>query len=317
MKSNSHLKMTEQCASTVLMVRPAHFGYNEQTEDDNAFQSQQDDLTEEAVHGLALSEFDALVAILRDQGVEVFQVEDTDHPIKPDAIFPNNWVTFHANGAIITYALRPSNRRAERREDVLDQISERYGFDRRYSLEHYEDKHQFLEATGSMVFDRPNKMVYACISERTNPLILDKFCALTGFGRKVFRTKDPAGHPIYHTNVMMCIGEMFAVICTEVVDPQDRQDVVHHLEKAEKEVIEITYEQLTAFAGNMIQLKNQQGESFILMSKQAYHSLDPVQIDRLKSHGKLLPCAVPTIESIGGGSVRCMVAEIFPPHRLS
>lgn len=306
--------MPTQCASTVLMVRPAHFGFDEETAEDNAFQYKPSDVSEAAIHKKALEEFNGMVRLLGDYAVEVVVMDDTPNPIKPDAIFPNNWISFHENGSIITYAMRAKKRRAERREDIIEHMSQNFGFDRRYSLEQYEEKDQFLESTGSMVLDRENRTVYACLSERTNPLILDKFCALTGYERIVFEALDGQGQAIYHTNVMMCIGQSFALLCSAAItQDHDRLEVISRLESVGKAIIDITFDQLRSFAGNMIQMINKKGESLIILSEQAFKSLVPHQVDVLKLHGNLLPVSIPTIEKVGGGSVRCMMAEIFPP----
>ena len=306
--------MPTQCTSIVLMVRPSQFGYDEETAEDNAFQCNPGDESKTAIQQNALEEFDEMVRLLRDYAIEVVVMEDTPAPAKPDAVFPNNWISFHENGSIITYAMRAKRRRAERREDIIEQMSQKFGFDRRYSLEHYEEKGQFLESTGSMVLDRVNRVVYACISERTNPLILDKFCALTGYERIVFEALDSQGQAIFHTNVMMCIGQSFAVICSSAI-PQDhdRLEVTSRLESCGKAIIDITFEQLQSFAGNMIHVMSKKGESLIILSEQAFRSLTPHQVDVLKLHGNLLPVSIPTIERVGGGSVRCMMAEVFTP----
>ncbi|NND04792.1 MAG: amidinotransferase [Saprospiraceae bacterium] len=308
--------MSRQCASSVLMVRPAHFCYNDQTAVDNAFMQEPKDISDGTLQERAVIEFNGMVHHLTDYGIDVVVLEDTPDPVKPDALFPNNWISMHDNGSIITYAMRAEKRRAERREDIIDHLSEKFGFDRRYSLEQYEEKGQYLESTGSMVLDRINSVVYACLSERTNPLILDKFCALTGYERVVFAAIDKDDNPIYHTNVMMCIGDSFALLCAEsIVQPHDRLAVISELESSGRELIEINYDQLHAFAGNMIQLKSGKGKDVIVLSEQAFQSLSPDQVDQLKLYGSLLPISIPTIEAVGGGSVRCMMAEIFPPKK--
>jgi hypothetical protein len=305
--------MSKQCTNTVLMIRPKHFGFNPETALNNSFQSLDKSLTEQEVQNLALAEFDALVSCLRDHQVQVVVVEDTESPIKPDAIFPNNWISFHRSSAIITYPMESKIRRNERREDIVDQMMKQFSIERRYSLEHYEDKGQFLEGTGSMVLDRKAKVVYACISSRTDPTILDKFCALTGYNRVLFLAKDQKGVPIYHTNVLMSIGEQFALICWECVDPQDRKKIETSLKDAGRTIVEITMNQLSAFAGNMLEVQGFSGSSLIVMSKAAHSSLSEEQVSLLETFGQIVSSPLDTIELFGGGSARCMMAEIFTP----
>ncbi len=306
--------MTTQCTSTVLMIRPKHFGFNDETATDNVFQEDPGDLKSVDVEKRAVEEFDAMVNTLRTNNVEVLVIEDTDTPVKPDAVFPNNWVSFHDNGAVITYAMNSEKRRLERRDDVVEQVMEMYGFDRRYSLEQYENKGHFLEGTGSMVLDRKNAVVYACISERTNPLLLDKFCALTGYQRVVFSASSKDGTPVYHTNVMMSLGDQFAVVCMEAIEQEkDRAQIEYNMSQTGRILIPITLDQLHAFAGNMLQLVDQSGKPLIVLSGRALHSLDADQLEALREQGKLVHCDIPTIETYGGGSTRCMMAEIFKP----
>lgn len=297
-----------------MMIRPAHFGFNQETAGNNAFQSNDSGLSLEDIEEKALEEFDTLTERLREMGVKVHIVKDTEEPIKPDAVFPNNWITTHSNGAIITYPMQSSIRRKERREDVVDELMNKFGFDRRYSLEQYESKKLFLEGTGSMILDRPNKMVYACISVRTDPTILDKFCALTGYDRLVFSAKDSAGLSIYHTNVMMALGTDFAIVCLESIPNADeRKTLVQQISSSGRQLVEISMKQMQCYAGNVIQLLGSFERQLIVMSSQALKSLTASQKDALLECGTIVDSPLDTIEYFGGGSARCMIAEIFTP----
>jgi hypothetical protein len=298
------------------MVRPANFGFNAETAENNAFQS--NDRGEAAVDiaAQAKEEFDAMVQILRSKGVNIIVVEDTNEPKKPDAIFPNNWISFHNNGAVVTYPMFAKNRRIERREDIIEGLKGDFEVDRRYTFEHYEEDGLYLEGTGSMLFDRDRNIMYACLSERTNPQIIDKFCVLMGSERVVFHSVDRNGDAIYHTNVMMALGEDFVVLCTESIPKREELDeLLDKLESTGKELIDITFDQMEAFAGNMLQVRNSAGETILVMSQTAYDSLDSNQIDKLSSKTTILPININTIEYYGGGSVRCMMAEVFLPRK--
>jgi len=297
---------------TILMIRPANFGYNDQTAENNAFQSDDRNESSRAIAQKAQSEFDHMVEVLRSKGVDVYVIEDTPSPVKPDAIFPNNWISFHNNGAVITYPMFAPNRRIERREDVIDELGNTFEVDRRYTFEHYEEEDMFLEGTGSMLFDRDHKVVYACLSKRTDARLIDKFCVLMNYERVVFHSVDQSGMPIYHTNVMMALGEDFVVLCKDSIkSAEELQELEYRLEQTGKEIVAITYEQMGAFAGNMLQVRNQSGQTFLVMSQNAYNSLDPVQIETLSAKTEIISIDIGTIEYYGGGSVRCMMAEIF------
>jgi hypothetical protein len=266
---------------------------------------------------MAQVEFDNMVDVLRSKGVNILVVEDTDSPIKPDAIFPNNWVSFHENGAILTYPMFAPNRRIERREEILDKVAELYTVSRRYTFEHYEEDEMFLEGTGSMLFDRDHKIVYACLSERTDARLIDKFCVLVEYNRVVFHSVDRNGIPIYHTNVMMALGEDFTILCRESIkNPEELKELEQALERTGKEIIDISYDQMESFAGNMLQVQNESGQTFLVLSKSAYDSLNAEQIERLSAKTELLPMDIGTIEYYGGGSVRCMMAEIFLQKKI-
>lgn len=307
-------KEEAQVTNTILMVRPAFFGFNHETAANNAFQVFDTKYSNEKIHKSALKEFDGLTELLKSKGVEVVIEEDTSKPRKPDAIFPNNWISFHENGSIVTYPMFSTIRRKERREVIVKQMMEKYGFDRRYSLEQYEEQNTFLEGTGSMILDRTNHIVYACLSPRTDPTVLDKFCTLMDYDRLVFNAVDRDSQPIYHTNVMMSVGERFAVVCLDSIpNPAERDELEQKISESGKDLVEITMDQLYHFAGNLIQLKNSEDKALIVMSMQAYKSLSPGQIDRLADHGEIVHSSLDTIEKFGGGSARCMIAEVFRP----
>jgi hypothetical protein len=239
-------------------------------------------------------------------------MEDTPEPKKPDAVFPNNWISFHENGAVLTYPMFAANRRIERREDIIEEIGKHFKVERRYTFEHYEEEDMFLEGTGSMLFDRVNKIVYACLSLRTDARLLDKFCVLVEYQRVVFHAVDRNGLPIYHTNVMMALGEDFAVLCKESIhNPEELKELENMLRITNKEIVDISYSQMESFAGNMLQVRNDTGQTFLVMSQSAYDSLNERQLQILSSKTQILPIDIRTIEYYGGGSVRCMMAEIF------
>lgn len=305
-----------QTTAHILMVRPANFGYNEQTAESNAFQTADTAVSKQMITETAIAEFDGFVEALRKAGVNVIVAEDPAAPVKPDAIFPNNWVTFHQDGTIITYPMYAPVRRLERNETFIEQINQTFEIKKRKHLEHFEDSNRYLEGTGSMILDRTNKIVYACLSPRTDELLLDKFCEETGFRKKLFHAVDENGLDIYHTNVMMALGETFVVICLDTIKSEtERKELLKNFAATNKEVIEISLKQMHAFAGNMLQLRNDKNETLLVMSEQAYRSLDPEQIARIKHHTKILYSPIYTIETYGGGSTRCMMAEIFLPLR--
>lgn len=304
-----------QITDTIMMVRPASFGYNEETAKNNSFQSNSRNEESSSIKEQAQMEFDRMVKTLEDHKVQVVVIEDSATPVKPDAIFPNNWISFHEDGRIITYPMYAENRRIERREDIVEKMEELKGFNRRYSLEQYEAENVFLEGTGSMILDRENKIVYACLSQRTDIKLLDKFSVLVGYKMVAFTSVDRQGDPIYHTNVMMALGEDFCVlVCDSIKDPEELSKVKESLKSTGKEIIDITYEQMESFAGNMLQVRGTDGQSHLVMSQTAYDSLDKSQIEKIESFTHPLPIDINTIEYYGGGSVRCMMAEVFVPQ---
>ncbi len=305
-------------ASHILMVRPANFGYNEQTAASNAFQQQDNTLTPEVIQNQALAEFDQFVEKLQAAGVNIIVIEDTPQPKKTDAIFPNNWVTFHADGRIITYPMYAPVRRLERREEVVRQIMQQFGFQDWVHLENAEADNLFLEGTGSMILDRTHRLAYACISPRTDVALLHSFCEIAGYEPVAFRAVDGNGQDIYHTNVMMALGTTFVVICLDTVrDDSKRALLLEKFQQTGKEVVHITLAQMQAFAGNMLQVQTTLGEPLLVMSEQAYLSLTKEQIEQLKRHTNVLHSSLYTIEKYGGGSARCMMAEVFVPSQAS
>ena len=300
--------------NNVLMIRPARFGFNPETAQNNTFQRPPSEDKTKEIRWQAITEFDNLVAALQNAGVNVVVAEDTEMPNKPDAVFPNNWISFHEDGSLITYPMYAPLRRNERREDIIAMIEEKYLVKKRYSFEQYEAKDLFLEGTGSMVLDRVNKLCYACLSERTDVSLLNKFCLLKQYEMIKFKASDANGVPIYHTNVMMALGRKFAVLCLEAIESEeDRLAVTNNLKRTQKEIIEITRAQMNAFAGNMLQLASLDGDSVIVMSSRAYENLKNDQIEKLKRYSRIVHSDISTIEDHGGGSARCMIAEIFLP----
>ncbi len=298
------------------MVRPANFGFNTQTAVNNAFQTESTHLSSKEISDKARQEFDTLVEKIRSVGVEVIVIEDTDQPVKKDAIFPNNWFTTHINGNIITYPMFAPIRRLERREDIIKLLEERFHYSNRIQLESNEIHDLFLEGTGSIILDRVNRYAYACRSMRTDEGLLEVFCDLNGLEKIIFDASDRSGMPIYHTNVMMALGETFCVICMDSIKNEaERQMVEEKLSSSGKEIIDISFAQMNSFAGNMLHLRGKGDETYLVMSTQAYHSLNKNQIERLEKHTHLLHSSIDTIESSGGGSVRCMIAEIFSPSQ--
>lgn len=298
------------------MVRPAHFGYNEQTAGNNVFQKNDFALSLTQIQNKATSEFDQLVFRLRKAGVNVFVVEDTHDPVKPDAVFPNNWISFHQDGTVITYPMFAPIRRFERREEILDDLRQQFQLNDWVHFEQFEAENKFLEGTGSMILDRVNKVVYACVSPRTDAGLVHELCRRISFEPILFKAVDNEGIDIYHTNVMMTVGEFFVVICLDtVVEGVQKEKLLEKFKVTNKEIIEISFDQMLAFAGNMLQVRNDVGDTFLVMSEQAFGSLTKDQISRMEKHTNILHSAIDTIEKYGGGSARCMMAEVFLPEK--
>ena len=293
------------------MVRPAAFGFNEETAANNYFQSRPGS-DQDFLQQKAREEFDMMVEKLREHGIEVIVVEDTTEPAKPDALFPNNWLSTSPAGIIHVFPMYAPNRRAEKREDILHMLAAGFKVNDVHDWTEFESEGRFLEGTGSMVIDHDNKMIYACISERTNISILEKFAATNGYQAIAFLATDKNAKPVYHTNVMMTLGEGFCVICEEAIEEEWELIAVRQLiESTGHTIIPISREQMHCFAGNMLELKNKNGENILVLSQSAYSSLRKEQKDMLQAFARLVPIEVPTIEEVEGGSVRCMIAEIF------
>lgn len=304
-----------QTASTVLMIEPVNFAYNSQTAENNFFQVQQKDAD---IQQKALKEFNDFAEKLRNKGVNVITVQDTANPHSPDSIFPNNWVSFHKDGRAVLYPMFALNRRVERRADILETIKEE-GFNisevKDYSP--FEKEEKYLEGTGSMIFDHDYKIAYGSVSLRLDEELFRKFCADFDFTPVVFHSFQNVNDqrlPIYHTNVMMCVAKEFVVICLDCIDDEmEREKVQEVIKSTNKEVIEISEDQLQNFAGNMLQVQNEEGTPYLVMSETAYKSLNQNQIDRIESYCEIIYADLHTIETNGGGSARCMLAEVFLP----
>jgi len=299
----------QQTTSQLLMIRPVAFEFNKETAVNNAFQQAG---SNEAAQQKALAEFDLFVEKLTNAGVNVTVVQDTPEPHTPDSIFPNNWISFHWDGSMIFYPMFAANRRAERKQQVVNTIRSKFEISNEIDYTAEENNNRFLEGTGSMVLDRANKIAYACISPRTDKTLFENWCNQMAYRSCSFRSVDETGGEIYHTNVMMCIADRYAVICSEsIADATERETVLNNIRNSGKEIIEISYVQMNCFAGNMLQVENKAGEKILVMSSSAYRSLTPEQINKLESYNSILHSDLTTIETNGGGSARCMMAEIF------
>lgn len=312
--------MNQQTTNTVVMIRPVAFRMNEQTAVNNYYQKVLNDLTPANVNEKAQQEFDAFVGLLRQNGVTVIVVDDTIDPDTPDSIFPNNWISFHENGDVVLYPMFAENRRLERREDILD-ILEENGFYIENIIDYTsaEEDNIFLEGTGSLLIDRANEKVYCALSPRAEEELVIEFCEDMDMMPVIFESYQTVNNErklIYHTNVMMCLGQTFAVICADSIDDkQERKIVLNHLKETGKEVVYITEEQVNSFAGNMLEVKGQNDERLLVMSTQAYTSLTHQQIEILQKHARIIHSSLDIIEACGGGSARCMLAEVFLPHK--
>ncbi|MBK8520933.1 MAG: amidinotransferase [Chitinophagaceae bacterium] len=297
-----------QNTTHLLMIQPVNFGFNTETAVNNTFQRKLGGNVQQK----ALQEFYEFVELLRKNKVHVTVVEDSQHPATPDAIFPNNWISFHADGRIFLYPMFAVSRRLERKDAVLDIVKQRFSVSGIVDLTGSERDDLFLEGTGSMVLDRENKIAYACLSPRTNEQLLQEFCKLVAYSPVSFRATDSTGVDIYHTNVMMCIADTYAVVCLEsIADETEKKNLVSSLRLTNKEIIEISIQQLHHFAGNMLQVMDEDGALLLVMSTQAYQSLTASQIEILQKHNRIIHSSLHTIETAGGGSARCMMAEIF------
>jgi len=308
--------LESQLASAVLMIRPVRFESNPQTADSNRFQGKSG-VTADQQQDAALQEFDGLVEALREHGIDVVVVDDTSEPHTPDSIFPNNWLSLHADGRVVLYPMEADNRRTERRMDVIERLDAELGYQVReiVDLSGHESTGHYLEGTGSMVLDRANRVAYACLSTRTQLDPLGDFTQRLNYDAVTFEAVDRDGVAIYHTNVLMNVGEELAVICDAAIPRDDqRSAVVQRLRDTGHEVLSLNYDQLDAFAGNMLELRTKEGARLVAMSQQAYDSLSGDQLQILSKNGEILTVPIDTIEASAGGSVRCMLAEIHLPQ---
>ena len=308
----------KQITNTILMIRPVNFRMNEQTAVNNYFQ-EDIDIKNSAINARAQQEFDDFVERLRDKGVNVIVVDDRKEPDTPDSIFPNNWVSFHADGTVGLFPMFAINRRNERREDVLELLeSQGYVIENLMDYTSAEGEDVFLEATGSILLDRVNNIAYCSLSERADEALFIEFCEDFDCMPVLFtayQSVDGERKPIYHTNVMMCLAEHQAIICLDAIDDRkERKNVEYHLRESGKEIIPITEVQMHHFAGNMLQVLGKDEQRLMVMSSSAYHSLDPEQIERIEKFSEIVHSSLDTIETCGGGSARCMMAEVFLPR---
>ena len=309
----------KQTTNSIVMIRPVAFRMNEQTAVNNYYQKVLDGLLPATVNAKAQQEFDTFVEKLRAVGVDVTVVDDTLDPDTPDSIFPNNWISFHENGDVAMYPMFAENRRAERREEILD-ILEDKGFVINNIVDYTsaEEDGFFLEGTGSLLLDRENNKAYCALSPRADEELFIEFCEDFDYAPVIFeafQTVDGERKLIYHTNVMMCLGENFAVICAECIDDKkERKMVLDNLKENNKEIILITEAQVNSFAGNMLEVRGANDKKYLVMSAAAHQCLTPTQIEQLEKHAEILSSSLDTIEACGGGSARCMMAEVFLPR---
>ena len=310
--------MSRQITSTILMIRPVSFRMNAETAVNNYYQKVVAGLTAEQAQIQALAEFDVFVDVLRKHEIEVIVVNDTIDPETPDSIFPNNWLSFHHDGSIVLYPMFAENRRPERRADIKDILAEyNFSVERIKDFTAYESTAKYLEGTGSMLLDRDNHIVYAALSERTNEEVLRRFCEEFSYRALTFKANQSVNGErlaIYHTNVMMCLTDKLAIVClTSIDDDDERKGLIDSLESTGKQIIDISEDQVDHFAGNMLALSNVHGKEFLVMSAAAQQSLDNEQLAIIREHYEIIASAIDTIEALGGGSARCMMAEVFLP----
>ena len=305
--------MDTQVTSQLLMVRPANFSSNKETIETNKFQNDITPDSKNNIQAQALSEFDKMVKLLRDHEISVVDIDDIKELENTDAVFPNNWVSFHQDNTVVLYPMMARSRRTEKRYDILEYLTKYQSFkiDRVIDMSYLEEENLFLEGTGSMIFDRVNKTVFACKSSRTSLEALEIFCRDMGYNPIVFEAIID-NYPIYHTNVMMSLGKKTAFLCSESIkDEADNLLIKNYFKDLEKNIIEISPQQMNNFAGNVIEVENTKGVSHIIMSEKAYQALDHKQLDSINSASNIIAIPLETIERYGGGSARCMVAEIF------
>lgn len=306
-----------QSTSNILMIRPKSFSKNSQTSADNVFHKETD-LTDKEIQNLALKEFNAYVKLLKQNSISVLDIDDTDFPVTPDAIFPNNWISFHRNGNIGLYPMFAPNRRQERREDIIEKVAEK-GFDIQDILDYSsaEEEQYFLEGTGSIVLDRENEIAYCGLSERADEDLFIEFCEDFEYFPVIFNTNyTKAGNSksIYHTNVLLSITSNFAVICLDVIENKsDQKEIIKHLKRTNKTIISISIDQMENFCGNCLEVQDVFGNLKLVMSSRAFQSFNPNQLEKITKSHQIIHSPLDTIENYGGGSARCMIAEIFNP----
>jgi hypothetical protein len=300
----------KQAPSAIFLVRPDHFGFNTETALSNAFQSDKLICENQNVRKEAIAQFENFVKVLKSHEIETLVFDSPKNQQAPDAVFPNNWISMHENGKLILYPMLTKNRRIERNPEIVDEIKKRYMITEIVDLSREEEKGRILEGTGSVVFDHVNKIAYANESSRTDRYLFYDVCEMLGYTGVFFKAVDERGMDIYHTNVILTIGSGYAVICKDAIDKSDASEVINSLYASGLTVIEISYDQTTHFAGNMIEVENKHGERFLVMSESAYKILTSSQRDELSGHARLIYSDLSTIESVGGGSARCMLAGI-------
>lgn len=294
------------------MIRPVNFEFNRETAVTNAFQVESNDSD---VQQKAIREFDSFVDKLRSKRIDVIVINDTPEPYTPDSIFPNNWISFHNNGDVVLYPMFAENRRLERKPNVIAEIKSKFSVSNTIDLSNYEEQHRYLEGTGSIVLDREKRIAYACVSPRTDENLFTLFCEKMNYEPVMFHAVDAKGGAIYHTNVMMCVGDKFVVICLDsIIEASEKKVVTDKISKSGKELINITLEQMNHFAGNMLQVNDRDGKKYLVMSTQAYESLTREQINKLQGYNEIIHSPLDTIEKNGGGSARCMMAEVHLPQ---
>ena len=311
-QADESVEMEEQSTGAVLLVRPAAFGFNAEAAQSNVFAHK---AREAGVEKKAQAEFDRLATQLSDAGVEALVLDDSAEPAKPDAVFPNNWVSFHADGTMALYPMATEPRRLERRVEEVRALVENAGFrvSQVIDLSLHEEQRQFLEGTGSLVLDRPRRRSYASLGPRTSAKAIADFDRQLGYSTFAFHARDPGGRPIYHTNVLLSLGTRFAVLCLEAVAPEKRASLVAEIEESGRKIVELSFAQLRRFGCNLLELMGKRGP-LIAMSERARSNLRPDQLRALEGFGELLAVDIPTIEAVGGGSVRCMIAEVHLPR---
>ena len=300
-----------QTTAHLLMIKPVAFDFNAETAVNNAFQQQG---SNDNAQQKAEAEFENFVQKLSAVGIDVTVVQDTAVPHTPDSIFPNNWISFHTDGSIVLYPMYAVNRRAERKQHVLDTIAAKFEVKQTIDFTEKEHEQHFLEGTGSMVLDREKKIAYACLSPRTDKTVFEEWCSKMNYRPCSFYSVDENGGEIYHTNVMMCVADKYVVICLDSIrESEDRDNVFDTIVESGKKIIEISYNQMNHFAGNMLQVQNKNGQRYLVMSSQAYHALTTEQVKELENYNPIIHSDLTTIETNGGGSARCMLAEVFLP----